>query len=83
MFLFGFSKPQLQRFKIFKRTKTLGFPTGFYFFSSGAGTGYGVHIYVLDSGVRRTHLEFSGRFGNGYDATKENGDYGQVGPKFL
>lgn len=29
--------------------------------------GSNVHVYVLDSGIRATHVEFSGRVGNGYD----------------
>jgi subtilisin family serine protease len=29
--------------------------------------GAGVHIYVIDSGIRATHAEFVGRIGNGYD----------------
>ncbi len=28
--------------------------------------GAGVHVYVLDTGIRATHLEFSGRMGTGY-----------------
>lgn len=28
-------------------------------------TGSGVHVYVLDTGIRATHNEFSGRIGNG------------------
>lgn len=28
----------------------------------------GVHAYVIDTGIRATHNEFSGRMGNGYDA---------------
>lgn len=31
-----------------------------------AKTGAGVHIYILDSGLRVTHNEFAGRVGNGY-----------------
>jgi len=30
-------------------------------------TGQGVHAYVIDTGVRLTHTEFTGRIGNGYD----------------
>lgn len=29
-------------------------------------TGAGVHAYIIDSGVRSTHSEFSGRMGNGF-----------------
>lgn len=28
-------------------------------------TGDGVHVYVIDSGIRRSHVEFSGRVGDG------------------
>ncbi|EAU64167.1 Ig-like domain-containing protein [Stigmatella aurantiaca] len=31
-------------------------------------TGAGVHAYVLDTGIRDTHVEFTGRMGNGFDA---------------
>jgi subtilisin family serine protease len=31
-------------------------------------TGAGVHAYILDTGVRSTHVEFAGRMGNGFDA---------------
>lgn len=31
----------------------------------------GVHAYVIDTGLRSTHTEFSGRVGNGYDAIKD------------
>jgi subtilisin family serine protease len=31
-------------------------------------TGAGVHVYVIDTGLRTTHSEFSGRVGNGYTA---------------
>jgi subtilisin family serine protease len=30
--------------------------------------GSGVHAYVIDTGIRGTHMEFTGRMGNGYDA---------------
>jgi subtilisin family serine protease len=30
-------------------------------------TGQGVHVYVLDTGIRATHNEFTGRVGAGYD----------------
>jgi subtilisin family serine protease len=29
-------------------------------------TGAGVHAYVLDTGIRSTHVQFAGRVGNGY-----------------
>jgi subtilisin family serine protease len=37
-------------------------------------TGTGVHAYILDTGIRRTHTEFTGRIGNGYDAVTSGGD---------
>jgi len=30
-------------------------------------TGSGVHAYVIDTGIRSTHVEFNGRMGGGYD----------------
>lgn len=30
-------------------------------------TGAGVHAYIIDTGIRSTHLEFTGRVGNGRD----------------
>jgi hypothetical protein len=30
--------------------------------------GEGIHAYVVDTGIRATHVEFTGRVGNGYDA---------------
>ena len=30
--------------------------------------GTGVHVYIIDTGVNASHVEFSGRMGNGYDA---------------
>ena len=30
-------------------------------------SGQGVHVYVVDTGIRATHQEFTGRVGNGYD----------------
>jgi aqualysin 1 len=31
------------------------------------GNGSGVHAYIIDTGIRASHNEFSGRVGNGYD----------------
>lgn len=31
-------------------------------------TAAGVHVYVIDTGLRATHVEFTGRVGNGYTA---------------
>lgn len=36
-------------------------------------TGAGVHVYIIDTGIRRTHVEFGGRIGNGYDAVTPGG----------
>ena len=43
-------------------------------FSYGSNDGAGVRVYVLDTGVRPTHTEFSGRFENG--ASFVGGDTG-------
>lgn len=32
-------------------------------------TGLGVHVYVVDTGIRRTHTQFTGRVSNGFDIT--------------
>ncbi|MFN4290388.1 MAG: S8 family serine peptidase [Permianibacter sp.] len=32
------------------------------------GASNGVHAYIIDTGIRSSHNEFSGRLGNGYDA---------------
>lgn len=37
-------------------------------------TGAGVHAYVLDTGIRLTHNEFSGRVGAGFDAVTAGGN---------
>jgi len=34
-------------------------------------TGSGVHVYVLDTGIRATHSEFTGRMGNGFTAIND------------
>lgn len=39
-------------------------------------TGAGVHVYVIDSGIRRTHRELAGRVGNGFDAVGNSGGFG-------
>jgi hypothetical protein len=36
--------------------------------------GTGVHAYVIDTGVRMTHNEFTGRIGNGYDFIDNDSD---------
>jgi subtilisin family serine protease len=37
-------------------------------------TGQGVHAYVIDTGVRTTHSEFTGRVGNGYDLVEHDSE---------
>jgi subtilisin family serine protease len=34
-------------------------------------TGQGVHAYVIDTGIRATHAEFTGRMGNGFTAIND------------
>ncbi|WP_224365833.1 Ig-like domain-containing protein [Hyalangium versicolor] len=36
-------------------------------------TGAGVHAYVIDTGIRRSHTQFQGRIGAGYDAVSAGG----------
>jgi subtilisin family serine protease len=44
--------------------RTLPLNTTYQYNNNGAG----VHIYIVDTGVRSTHTEFSGRMSNGYTA---------------
>jgi hypothetical protein len=37
-------------------------------------TGYGVNAYIIDTGIRLTHSEFTGRIIGGYDAITAGGD---------
>jgi subtilisin family serine protease len=37
-------------------------------------TGAGVHAYIIDTGIRLTHAEFTGRIGNGFDAVTAGGN---------
>jgi subtilisin family serine protease len=39
-----------------------------------ATTGSGVHAYIIDTGVRTTHVEFNGRMGAGYDFVDNDSD---------
>ena len=34
-------------------------------------TGQGVHAYIIDTGVRASHQEFTGRMGNGFTAVND------------
>lgn len=36
-----------------------------------ANTGAGVHAYIIDTGIRATHNEFTGRIGNGFTAVND------------
>jgi serine protease len=45
-----------------------------------SATGDGVHVYIIDSGVRGTHTEFTNRIGAGYDGVNDaNGTEDCVG----
>lgn len=37
-------------------------------------SGVGVHAYIIDTGIHRTHSEFTGRIGNGYDFVSNDED---------
>ena len=41
-------------------------------------TGAGVHAYILDTGLRSTHTQFSGRVGNGYTAIADANGTGRL-----
>lgn len=34
--------------------------------------GTGVHAYIIDTGINQSHVEFSGRIGNGYDSQDDD-----------
>jgi subtilisin family serine protease len=36
-----------------------------------ANTGTGVHAYIIDTGIRSTHIEFTGRIGNGFSSVND------------
>jgi len=43
---------------------------------TGLSDGSGVHVYIVDTGIRMTHVEFAGMtFGNGYDFIDNDSDY--------
>ena len=52
------------------RTDQRNLPLNNTYNSSGDynGNGSGVHAYIIDTGIRSTHTQFTGRVGNGYDA---------------
>lgn len=37
-------------------------------------SGVGVHAYIIDTGIHKTHTEFTGRIGNGYDFVSNDED---------
>lgn len=39
-----------------------------------AGNGSGVHVYIIDTGIRSSHRELTGRVGNGYDFVDDDSD---------
>lgn len=41
---------------------------------SSSATGTGVHAYIMDSGIRSTHNEFTGRIGNSVDYVNEGSE---------
>lgn len=41
---------------------------------SPGSNGSGVHAYIIDTGIRATHNEFTGRIGNGWDAVNNDND---------
>jgi serine protease len=43
-------------------------------YSNKYGNGSGTHSYVIDTGIRLTHNEFTGRMGNGFDAVTSGGN---------
>ncbi len=49
--------------------RTLPLSTTYNYLSSGSG----VHAYVIDTGFRRTHVEYASRVGNGFDAVTPGG----------
>lgn len=48
-----------------------------------SATGATVHAYVVDSGLRASHREFTGRVGNGFDATGGSSAGGLLGGGLL
>lgn len=43
-------------------------------YSSGAYDGRGVHVYILDTGVRTSHVDYRGRIGDGASAVGSSVD---------
>lgn len=41
---------------------------------SSSATGSGIHAYIMDSGIRSTHSEFTGRVGTGIDYVNEGSE---------
>ena len=47
---------------------------------ASTATGEGVHVYIIDSGIRSSHTEFTNRIGGGYDVVNDgNGTEDCVG----
>ncbi|MCA9958197.1 MAG: S8 family peptidase [Anaerolineales bacterium] len=49
------------------RTDQRNLPLNNVYAPANGGDGTGVHAYIIDTGMRLSHNEFSGRVGNGYD----------------
>jgi hypothetical protein len=61
----------------------------YVYYTSAAGSGLGVDVYVLDTGIRTTHQEFSGRAKNikayhrpGVTPNNDGHGHGAAGPPF-
>ncbi len=54
------------------RTDQVNLPLSTTF--SYTATGSGVHAYIIDTGIKLAHAEFTGRIGNGYDAVTAGGN---------
>ncbi len=48
-----------------------------YHYPTSAGAG--VHVYVLDTGIRSTHSDFGGRVSGGYDYVDDDSDPSDLG----
>jgi len=50
--------------------RNLPLDEGYEYFTDGSG----VHVYIIDTGIRASHNEFSGRVANGYDFVDNDAD---------